>query len=208
MDFIHALNWRYAVNQFSDKKLNQAQISGLIESVRLSASAYGLQPYRLFIIESEAIKQKLLPYSFGQNKVVNNSHLFVFAHKTTITQDDISTFISQVASSQNRAALDLKGYEQVISNDLLTKTQEERINWSSQQAYIALGKLLSYAAINKIDACPMTGFDNHGINQVLGLNKLGLNAEILCPVGYRSTMDTTSTRAKYRQSIEDLVTII
>ncbi|RBW41690.1 NAD(P)H-dependent oxidoreductase [Psychromonas sp. B3M02] len=208
MDFIHALNWRYAVNQFSDKKLNQAQVSGLIESVRLSASAYGLQPYRLFIIESEAVKQKLLPYSFGQNKVANNSHLFVFAHKTTITQDDISTFISQVASSQNRTALDLKGYEQVIINDLLTKTKDERINWSSQQAYIALGKLLSCAAINKIDACPMTGFDNHGINQVLGLNKLGLNAEILCPVGYRSTMDTTSIRAKYRQSIEELVTII
>lgn len=70
MNFIDALNWRYAVNQFSNEKLNQQQVNGLIESVRLSASSYGLQPYQLFVIASDKVKNDLLPFSYGQTKVM------------------------------------------------------------------------------------------------------------------------------------------
>ncbi|WP_077285197.1 nitroreductase family protein [Cognaticolwellia aestuarii] len=208
MNFIDALNWRYAVNQFSNEKLNQQQVNGLIESVRLSASSYGLQPYQLFVIASDQVKNDLLPFSYGQTKVANNSHLLVFAHKTQITSKDISLFISSLAKSQNKTALALNDYQQVISNDLLAKNENEQSAWAAQQCYIALGKLLSYTAINQIDACPMTGFDSQGINQVLGLNKQGLNAEIICPVGFRSTDDISALRVKYRKQTADLVTML
>lgn len=208
MNFIDALNWRYAVNQFSTNKLNEQQINGLIESVRLSASSYGLQPYQLLVISSDTVKNGLLPFSYGQSKVANNSHLLVFAHKTRITQKDISLFISSLANSQNKPPIALNDYEQVISNDLLAKTEDEQHSWAAQQCYIALGKLLSYTAINKIDTCPITGFDNQGFNQILGLNKHELNAEIICPVGFRSPDDNNAFRVKYRKSTTDLVTML
>jgi len=208
MDFIDALNWRYAVRQFSSKKVNTQQLNGLIESVRLSASAYGLQPYQLLVIKNQAIKCDLLSYGYGQTKIIDNSHLLVLAHKTHISQEDISSFISSLANEQNKTALELSDYEQVISNDLLAKTDEEKNTWAAQQCYIALGKLLSYAAINAIDACPMTGFDSQGFNQVLGLNHLGLNAEIICPIGFRSSDDKSALNAKYRKPTSDLVTIL
>lgn len=208
MDFIDALNWRYAVNQFSNKKLNESQVNGLIQSVRLSASAYGLQPYQLFVIKTDTVKHKLLPFSYRQIKIANNSHLLVFAHQTHLKQEDISSFISELARGQNKEVLELNDYEKTISNDLLARTSDEQSYWAALQCYIALGKLLGYAALNKIDACPMTGFDNQGINQVLGLNERGLNAEILCPVGFRSSIDESSLRVKYRKLTTDLVTIL
>ena len=208
MGFINALNWRYATNQFSNKKLNNSQINGLIESVRLSASAYGLQPYKLFVIKTEKTKHSLLPFSHGQNKVIDNSHLLVFAHKTQLTQDDISSFISGLACSQNKDTLTLIDYEQIIRNDLLAKTNNGQNAWAAQQCYIALGKLLSYAAVNKIDACPMTGFNSQEVNKVLGLNEQGLNAEILCPVGFRSSLDKSAHRLKYRMPTRELVTVL
>jgi len=208
MNFIDALNWRYAVSQFSNKKVSKQQINGLIESVRLSASAYGLQPYKLLVVNNDAIKRDLFTFGYGQTQISDNSHLFIFAYETRITQQRITSFIAELANSQDESPLALKDYEQIISNDLLTKTHEEQQHWSAQQCYIALGKLLSYSAMNKIDACPMTGFDNKGVNQVLGLNKLGLSAEILCPVGFRSVNDKRALRVKYRKPLSDIVTTL
>lgn len=143
-----------------------------------------------------------------QAKIADSSHLLILAAKTRLTQTDISQFITELAESQNQPALDFKGYEQVISGDLLAKTANEQHVWAAQQCYIALGKLLSYAAMNKIDACPMTGFDNEGFDQILGLNELGLSTEIICPVGFRSSDDKYAHKAKYRKSTTDLVTIL
>lgn len=208
MNYIDALNWRYAVKEFSEKKLLTEQLDGLKEAVRLSASAYGIQPYRLFIIENDSIKKDCVPFSYGQDKVANCSHLLVFANQTNVVEQDIASFISEVAENQGVTKEKLLPYHNSICQDILSKTQLERAQWSEQQCYIALGNLLSYCAIEQIDACPMTGFDRMGINQVLGLNELGLNAAILCPVGYRSDNDVTAQRKKYRKSLTQLVTTV
>lgn len=205
MDYLAALNWRYAVNEFTTDKLNQHQIDGLAESVRLSASAYGLQPYKLLIIESDNLKQDCLPYSYGQHKVANCSHLLVLANQTQISEHDIEQYIVQLAHSQNKQAKELTPYRNIIEQDLLSQTRLQQQIWSQHQCFIALGKLLSYAALNKIDAAPMTGFDVAGINKVLKLDQQNLSAAILCPVGIRSKNDSNAKRPKYRKPLEQLV---
>lgn len=208
MSYIDALNWRYAVKQFSNEKLEPQQIEQIKEVVSLSASAYGMQPYKLLIIENESLKHDCVPFSYGQDKVEHCSHLLVFANQTSISEQDISHYISSLADAQGISEQILLPYKNTISQDLLSRSQSEQAYWCEQQCYIALGNLLSFCAFNKIDACPMTGFDATGINQVLGLNEQGLNAAIFCPVGYRSDDDITSKRAKYRKSINQLVTTI
>ncbi len=205
MNYLDALNWRYAVKEFSNQTLSQTQIDGLAESVRLSASAYGMQPYKLLIVESAALINACLPFSYGQNKVAECSHLLVLANYTEITADTITSYISELAVSQGKEAETLSAYKDIISQDILSRASTEQSVWAEQQCYIALGKLLSYAAMHQIDAGPMTGFDTQGINQVLGLDKQGLNAAILCPVGIRSKNDTTATRPKFRKTTEQLV---
>lgn len=205
MSLINALNWRYAVNKFSEQTLNPNQISGLVESVRLAPASYGIQPYQLIVVATDENKHACLPHSFGQNKVENCSHLLVLAHKTELTQRDVKHFINRLAETQNKPVNDFTQYQQQIESDLLARSPQQQINWAKEQLYIALGTLLTYAADNQIDACPMTGFEIKGINQVLGLSGRGLSAAVLCPVGIRSVDDHTTLRPKYRISKEELV---
>jgi nitroreductase len=205
MSLINALNWRYAVNQFTQQILTEEQLSGLIESVRLSPASYGVQPYQLIVVSTDKVKQACLVHSYGQNKVANCSHLLVLAHKTEITQPYLTSFIEQLAVSQQKPINVLAQYQAQIEGDLLNRSMQQQSNWAQQQCYIALGTLLTYAAANKIDACPMTGFDVTGINQALGLEAKGLSAAILCPVGIRAEDDKTANRPKHRLTHEQLV---
>ncbi|PAJ72084.1 NAD(P)H-dependent oxidoreductase [Pseudoalteromonas sp. NBT06-2] len=205
MSVIDALNWRYAVKKFSQSTLTQMQINDLVESVRLAPSAYGIQPYQLIVVTDPKVKKACLPHSYGQDKVANCSHLLVLAHKKHITHHDISLFIESVSIDQNKPLNALNDYQNQIESDLLVRTTEQQNNWAQQQCYIALGTLLTHAAVSKIDTCPMTGFDVNGINQALGLNDKGLSAAILCPVGIRDQDDHAASRAKTRLSYNDLV---
>lgn len=205
MSVIDALNWRYAVKKFSVNTLTQQQINGLIESVRLAPSAYGIQPYQLVLVSDPDVKKACLPYSYGQDKVANCSHLLILAHKKQITKDDISSYITSVSQNQNKSINVLSDYQKQIEADLLSRTVEQQSNWAQQQCYIALGTLLTHAAVSKIDACPMTGFDVKGINKVLGLNDIELSAAVLCPVGMRAHNDHAANRPKTRLSFHDLV---
>ena len=56
---------------------------------------------------------------------------------------------------------------------------------SAKQAYIALGLAMAAAAEQKIDATPMEGFDKTKIDELLGLEKVGLKSVALLPIGYR-----------------------
>lgn len=205
MSLIQDLKWRYAVKQFSEQSLSPTQLDGLIQSVQLSPSAYGLQPYRLIVVNDPALKHACISASYGQEKVAQCAHLLIFAHQNTLNQDDIANFIADLAHTQQRLPSDLVGYQAQIENDLLAKSDLQKQQWMQQQCYIALGTLLTFAANHRIDACPMTGFEPHKINQILGLNALNLNAAILCPVGIRSQADDYALKPKHRISKEQLV---
>ena len=76
--------------------------------------------------------------------------------------------------------------------------------WTAKQTYIALGNLLNAAAELKIDVTPMEGFIPAQYNEILGLDKLNLNAAVVATVGYRHEEDATQHYAKVRKSNEDL----
>ena len=76
--------------------------------------------------------------------------------------------------------------------------------WTSKQTYLALGNLLNAAAELNIDVTPMEGFEPSKFNEILGLEKLGLNAALVAPIGYRNAEDETQNYAKVRKSSEEL----
>lgn len=204
MSLLQHLHWRYAVKKFDQTKLSEQQVSQLVESIRLAPSAYGLQPYQLIVLESDESKQKVLPYSYGQTKVAECSHLFVLANKKSIEAKDVDQYISGLANIQNKHPSELEAYRQQIANIILPLSAAEQAEMARQQCFIALGTLLSTAALMKIDTCPMTGFDTQGLDDALGLTKLGLSAAVICPVGYRDINDHAAYRPKYRISTQQL----
>lgn len=204
MDVIEALNWRYAVKQFSQTKLQQSQVDTLVEAVRLSPSSYGLQPYNIIVVESDDKKRELLTHSFGQDKVMHCSHLVVFATQTNIDEQMIDGYIMRHAQTQQITIDNLAAYARQIKSAILSMNEQQKQAWAQQQTFIALGIMLASAALLKIDACPMGGFDGEAYNQVLGLEKLELTSTVICPIGYRHADDKYAQKPKVRFGLTEL----
>ncbi|MCV2403436.1 NAD(P)H-dependent oxidoreductase [Marinomonas sp. C2222] len=205
MDLFEALKWRYAVKKFSREVLPNEEVRELLKLARLSASSYGLQPYRLLLVKDEALRSQLLPNSFNQEQVVESSHLIVFAVPTDIGDHIVDQYITQHASKTRQTSSKLANFSEHMKGALRVKSNQQRQEWAIQQAYIALGNLLTCAAMMKIDTCPMTGIDPHAYDEVLGLKERGLTTAFICPIGRRDPDDVKMLQPKIRKSFIDLV---
>ena len=96
----------------------------------------------------------------------------------------------------------------MLSTFIGGKEKDVLQGWATKQVYIALGNLLTTCAISNIDTCPMEGFDSTAYNEILGLEKFGLSATLVCPVGYRLADAPEAKEKKVRFSKEELIITI
>ena len=203
--FLEQQNWRYATKKFdSTKIISNEDLSTLKEAIRLSSSSYGLQPYQVFIIENKDLRAKIQPAAWGQAQIVDASHLFVFANRTDVTNEDIDKYLKNVSETRNIPETALAGYGGFMKNGIGAKSIAEKTDWTSKQTYLALANLMNAAAELKIDVTPMEGFVPNEVNEILGFNELGLSTALIAPVGYRSEEDATQHQKKVRKSNEEL----
>jgi nitroreductase len=203
--FIENQNWRYATKKFnSDKKISNSDLEILKEAIQLSSSSYGLQPYKVLIIENEEIRKQLQPASWGQSQITEASHLFVFASVTNVDAEYITHYAENMAKTRNIPFDSVKGYADFMIGNITTLTPEKQIIWAQKQAYLALGNLLNAAAELKIDVTPMEGFLPEQYNEILGLKEKGLHATLVATIGYRHDEDDTQHYAKVRKPITEL----
>ncbi|WP_445719382.1 NAD(P)H-dependent oxidoreductase [Flavobacterium sp.] len=203
--FIENQNWRYATKKFdATKKISEKDLETLKEAIRLSSSSYGLQLYKVFIIENPELRAKLQPVSWGQSQIVDASHLLVFANIVDVQENHIDEYVQNIADTRGLSIEDLKGYSDFMKSKIVPLSVEQKSNWTAKQTYLALGNLINAAAELKIDVTPMEGFEPEKYNEILGLNELGLNASLVAPIGYRHEEDATQHYAKVRKSTKEL----
>jgi nitroreductase len=207
--FLENQNWRYATKKFdSSKKISNEDLAILKEAIRLSSSSYGLQPYKVFIIENPELRAKILPVAWGQSQVVDASHLLVFASNSTIGNTEIDAFVENIVATRGIEKESLAGYVGFMKSKINELTDEAKSIWNSKQTYLALANLLNAAAELKIDVTPMEGFVPESVNEILGLEELGFTASLLAPIGYRHENDATQFYTKVRKSNEELFTTL
>lgn len=205
MKLIENLNWRYATKIFdASKKVSKEELEMLKEAIRLSVSAYGLQLYKVLIIENDEIRTELRTASWDQKQITDASHLFVFCNYTTNYDEHVDSYIQRVIEAQGSDEEALKRYGGFIKDSIKNMPSDERKSWSEKQTYLALNNLLLACAEMKIDACPMEGFENSSYNRILGLDEMGMNAAVIATVGYRAEEDEAQARKKVRKSTEEL----
>ena len=204
-DFIENQNWRYATKKFdATNKISVTDLEFLKEAIRLSASSYGLQLYKIFIIENPAIRATLQPASWGQSQIVDASHLFVFAHTIDVQEAHIDEYLANIAQTRNISLEAVKGYGDFMKSNLVGLPLEKKAIWTSKQTYLALGNLLNAAAELKIDVTPIEGFLPDQYNEILGLTAKGYAASVVAALGYRHEDDATHHLAKVRKSTAEL----
>lgn len=203
--FLDHQNWRYATKKFdAAKKITTEDLNTLKEAIRLSSSSYGLQPYKVIIVENPELRAKIQPSAWGQSQIVEASHLIVFANETNIGDSAIDSYLKNISEIRNTPIEALNGYGDFMKSKILSLPEDAKNIWTSKQTYLALGNLLNAAAELKIDATPMEGFVPAEVNEILGLDKLGLNATLIATLGYRHDEDATQHYKKVRKSNEEL----
>jgi len=194
-----ALSWRYATKQFdATRKIADNLWDAIEESLVLTPSSFGLQPWKFLVVANPSIRAKLLAESWNQPQVTAASHLVVLTARTDLTTTDIDAWITRMAQVQGKGAEAVAPLKGMIAGFAETQSVEDRHAWNIHQVYIALGQLMTTAALLGIDACPMEGISKSAYDRILGLEGSGYATVVTCALGYRSEDDTYASMPKAR----------
>jgi nitroreductase len=207
---LDALAWRYATKVFDATKKIPADVwEALEKTLVLTPTSYGLQPYHFLVVQDPAKRAALLPHSWGQKQVVDCSHFVVFTARTEMKEADVNKLIHRIAEVRGMLAAALESYRGMMLGDVVNgprgKTAHE---WATRQAYIALGNLLTAAAVLGVDACPMEGMVPAEYDKVLHLHGTGYATVVACALGYRAAADKYAGLAKVRYLTADLLRVV
>ena len=207
---LEPLNWRYATKQFDPaRKISDADWAALEEALILTPSSYGLQPWNFIVVTDPAIRQSLVPFSWGQRQPADCSHFVVFAIKKNFGVADINALLDRTVEVRGGDRSKLDAYGDMMIGDIVNGPRSKWIKeWMARQAYIALGNFMTSAALLGIDTCPMEGMDPAKYDEILGLPERGLATVVACPAGYRSAGDKYALLPKVRFAAEQLITRI
>jgi nitroreductase/dihydropteridine reductase len=209
MELLDKLNWRYAAKAMNGHKVADDKIERILEAPRLAPTSSGLQPFEIFVIKNQEIKEKIKPIAWNQSVISDCSHLLVFAAWDTYTADRINymfDFTNKIRGFKNEG---WENYRQMLLGSYPQKDAEENFNHAAKQAYIAFSHAIVAAAFEGVDATPLEGFDPAAVDAILGLKEKGLRSAVLLPLGYRKEdKDWLVSLKKVRKPMEDLVTII
>ena len=205
MGILDSLEWRYATKSFDkSKKVKESDLDKIKESVRLSATSYGLQLFKVLIIENNEIREKLKPFSWNQGQITDSDILMVFCSNTNVSNEDIDDYIKLKSEAENIAVDNLKGYADFMKAKLTILPTEKASIWTQKQTYLALSNVLTICGELKIDTCPIEGFKSAKYNEILGLDERGLNSAVVISIGYRSADDKSQHTVKTRKTVEQL----
>ena len=209
MELLDKLNWRYAAKAMNGEKVPQAKVDNIIEAISLAATSSGLQPFEVFVITNQEVKEQIKPIAWNQSVITDCSHLLVFAAWDAYTEDRINKqfdLVNEVRGFKNEG---WENYRQMLLGAYPQQDPEVSFNHAAKQAYIALGHALIAAAYEEVDSTPIEGFSPEKLDEILGLKEKGLRSCVIMTLGYRKAdKDWLVNLKKVRKPKADLITEI
>jgi nitroreductase len=201
------LNWRYATKKFDPaREIPATTWTALEQALVLSASSYGLQPYHFVVVTDPELRKTLRAASWDQPQITDASHLVVFARKLALSEADVEKFVNLTTDIRGLPRGSLQSYYDMMVGDLVKGPRNAWIReWTARQTYIALGNLLTSAALLGVDACPMEGIDPAQYDEILGLTARDYGTTNVCALGYRAADDKYATLKKVRFPADELI---
>lgn len=207
MELLDKLNWRYATKAMNGQKIPQEKIDNIIEAISLAPTSSGLQPFEVYVITNQEVKDKIKPIAWNQSVVSDCSHLLVFVAWDSYTEERINKMFDLVNEVRGFKNEGWENYRQMLLKGYPPRDPEVNFNHAAKQAYIAFSQAITAAAFEEVDATPMEGFDANALDEILNLREKGLRSCVLLPLGYRDTEnDWLVNLKKVRKSREDLIT--
>lgn len=201
------LHWRYATKRFDpQRRIPPADWHTLEQVMVLTPSSFGLQPWKFLVIDDPAVRERLLAHSWGQRQVVEASHFVVLAVKRRVSTEDVDRYVERIQAVRRVPGGSLASYREVMVSCVVSGMSDvESHHWARLQTYIALGNLMTSAAVLGIDTCPMEGLVAGQYDEILGLPARGLATSVACALGYRAADDKYARIPKVRFPLEEMI---
>lgn len=211
---LDAFHFRHACKEFDpNRKISDEDFQFILETARLSPSSVGLEPWRFIVLQNPDLREKIRAVSWGaQGQLPTASHFVILLARTMKDLKSDSEYVShmvrkvhQIPEEVAESLINIR-YKNFLESDFhLMESDRAIFDWSSKQTYLALGNMMTAAALIGIDSCPIEGFDQEKVENVLreeGILK-GDSFGVSCFVafGYR----VREPRVKSRQSLNDIV---
>lgn len=210
MQFIESLTKRYASKQMNGKKLSPEKVETILEAIRLAPTSLGLQPFKVLVIESQELKDKIFEKAAqGQPQIPKSSQVLVFACYKKITTEILDEYVERIVTQRPTLPLaKVSAYRQMIDKSV-NRADEENFNWAARQAYIALGFALAAAAVGQVDSVPIEGYSRTALDELLELEEKNLGSVCMMAIGFRDEeTDYNATLPKVRKSKSELFEFI
>jgi len=208
---LDAFQFRHVTKLYDETKvISDEDFAYILEAGRLSPSSLGSEPWKFLVVQSPEMRDKLMPVCPGAvEKLRTASHFIILLARKGVRYDS-EYLISQMKDIQQMPAGMIETvsghYKNFQELNNILDTERSLLDWSSKQTYIALGNMLTAAAMIGIDSTPMEGFSPVGLEKVLADEGLLGDGEftpsVLAAFGYRQA---DPARPKTRHSLEDVV---
>lgn len=210
---LNAFRFRHASKDFDATRAIPAEtFETILETGRLSPSSFGFEPWQFLVVQDPTLREKLRQFTWGgQKQIPHCSHLVVYLarkpHFMRAGSNYMRNFMVEVQQlPEDIQKMKLEKYENFQRNDF-TMWEDERamFDWACKQVYIALGNMMTSAAMLGVDSCPIEGFHKESIDNILaadfGVNLNHYGIACMCAFGYR----VIEPRPKTRQPMEKVV---
>ena len=206
MNIIEKLNWRYATKAFDpSKKVSKEDLDTIIEAFRLSPSSFGLQAWKMFVIQNQDVKKSLVEHSWGQAQISDCSDLLVLARPTSFDDAGVDEFVDDIAKTRSQSKDELEWYSGMMKWFLGNMDEAAKKPWMEKQIYIALGNLMTVCASMDIDSCPIEWFLSPKYDEILGLTEQWYASVVVLAVWYRDESDKYASAKKVRYPTDRVV---
>ncbi|GGF98574.1 putative NAD(P)H nitroreductase YfkO [Paenibacillus albidus] len=206
-----ALQNRHATKVFDSARLiSDLDAQYILEAGRLSPSSIGLEPWKFVVVQNRQLRNKLKHLALGaQGQLDTASHFVIILARTNVQYNSpyVLDHMRQVQQMPEEVVQYISGALKDVQQ-VRGLLDDERLlyEWSAKQAYIALGNMMTAAALIGIDSCPIEGFDYAEVDRILadeGLLENGnFQSAVMMALGYRQE---EPKRAKTRSDMEKLV---
>ncbi|MBP3950726.1 nitroreductase family protein [Halalkalibacter suaedae] len=157
---------RHSVRKFVQETIPKEDIDRIFDLVRLSPSAWNLQPWRFHVVTDTDLKQKLQDAAYGQTQVTSAPAVILV---TSDMEDVIRNFPETVhpGLSEEHKQTEIANLSSLFGG----MSVEDRGQWGLTQTNIALGFLLVSLEGFGYSSVPMLGFDQEKVKEILGLSE-------------------------------------
>ena len=196
MSIIKALQWRYAAKRMNGQQVPDNHVQSILEAARLAPTSSGLQPFKMFVVTSEKLKERIKPLAFNQPQIIECSHLVIFAAWSAYTIERFEDYFNYYEQERDLPKGFSDSYKTTVAKQLTSWSIEKQQEHAAKQAYIAASFSMVEAATLQIDATPMEGFAAPELDSLMKFDQQGLKSVLLLPLGYRDADNDWQTGQK------------